>query len=205
MGGGRRAGRKREPERRPKRPTKDLFVTTLHRRPCRWDLIAYELAGALGGAYAKVRPSLAPGGVRFDSDDVPTVGLMLAQGFEVVLRRAVRDEPNGPAARCLDAGAFGPDEADALASRAAADAFGPLLRKYAEDVYDVILPRPDRDLARLSEALAAALRLVLAGRCGPGGDLVASLADPLAPARADLPDNGLPPDPARPSGLGRGR
>src|SRR5436190_18652490 len=106
--GGRRPARR---ERQP-RLSADAFVETLHRRPVRWDLLVYKLSGALTATYQRLRPSLSPGGCRFDSDDLPAVGLVLAQGFDVVLRRMLRDEPEGDLARSIDGGTFGAAEAE---------------------------------------------------------------------------------------------
>jgi hypothetical protein len=199
-GGSKGRGRDRPSlRRRPQLLSSDSFVVTLHRRPCRWDVLVFELSRALSAAYAKLRPSLQ-GILRFGSEDLPAIGLMLAQGFEVILRRVMRDEPAGPVVRAIDAGALRRDEAEALAARVAAEAFDPLLRKYVEDVYDELRPRPDRELSRVVDALAAALRGLLTERCEDRGDLAASFAEPLAPATDLLPANSQPRDPAATTG-----
>ena len=193
-------------ERRGRQPrlAADDFVYSLHRRPVRWDLLVYRLAGALSTAYWRMRTSLSPGGCRFDSDDLPAVGLMLAKGFEVVLRRILRDEPEGDLARLIDAGTFGAPQAEQLAARVAGEAFEPLLRKYAEDVYDVLLPRPDNDLSRVVRVMSEALSGLLTRAADPADKLAATLTDPLAAASPDLPDNLQPRDPA-PAGASRAR
>lgn len=181
---------------RPQHVSRQEFVAALHRRPCAWDVVVYELCLALTKAYAAVRSGLTLGALRLRSQAVPVVGLRLANGFEVALRRLLLGD--AAIAAAADAGRL--DTVAAELARVARDDFDPLLRKFVEDLDDQILPRPDRELERLVGRLEEATAAFLGTRCGPGGDLQPLAAAPLGPAGKALPDNGLPPDPATSSG-----
>jgi hypothetical protein len=80
------------------------------------------------------------------------------------------------------------------------ECFDPLLRKFAEDVEDVILPRPDPDLDRLTARLESRLQEFLQARCTPGAALHPCLAQPLGPPPTGFPNHRLPADPAHSTG-----
>jgi hypothetical protein len=178
------------------------FVALLHRRPRGWDVLVYEMSVALADAYWSVRPSLRPGPLRVAADDLPAVSTMLARGFEVVFRQILRD--NADVAAAVDAGAIPQLLAEEVAARVGRGGFDPILRKFAEDVDDEILPRPDPDLSRLVARLESVVVNTLATRAAPGGDLHAALSAPLSEAPEGFIDNGLPVDPRQSTGRASG-
>src|SRR5947207_442808 len=190
--------------RRGRDTTRPLYLTpaeyamSLHRRAVRWDVLGYELSHALAKAYWSVRPALRVGALRILVDDLPSLSWVLASGFELELRRALREDDALAAA--IDAGSVDDGVAASLAARAARQAFDPLLRKFAEDVGNEILPRPDAELTQLVSALELATRDLLSNRCTPGGDLHPPVVSPLADASDVFSDNRLPIDPGRSSG-----
>lgn len=178
--------------------SRHLFAARLHRRPCLWDVLIHELAVVLSNRYRQISDELSTETFQFASEDLTTVGWMLAKGFEIFAA------PNWPAGCCEDLKGelWQVDEASAerIAECTASQCFDPILRKYVEDTRDIYPGRPHGDLTKLTMALREALGSFLISRCSSGGNLYKCLTNPLADDNRYFPDNGKLPDPS--SGCG---
>lgn len=76
--------------------SRHLFAARLHRRPCLWDVLIHELAVVLSNRYRQISDELSTETFQFASEDLTTVGWMLAKGFEIFAA------PNWPAGCCED-------------------------------------------------------------------------------------------------------
>jgi len=190
-----RRDQKRKTTRRQKTSisSRHLFAAGLHRRPCLWDVLIHELAVVLSNSYRQIRNELSTETFRLASEDLTTVGWMLAKGFEIFVGR------NWPAGSCegLKGELWQLDEASAelIAECTASQCFDPILRKYVEDTRDIYPGRPHGDLTKLTKALREALGSFLISRCSSGGNLYKCLTNPLADDNRYFPDNGESPDP----------
>jgi len=195
-----RRDQKRKTTRRQKASisSRHLLAAGLHRRPCLWDVLIHELAVVLSNSYRQICNELSTETFRLSSEDLTTVGWMLAKGFEIFVGR------NWPAGSCegLKGELWQLDEASAerIAECTASQCFDPILRKYVEDTRDIYPGRPHADLTKLTVALREALGAFLISRCSSGGNLYKCLTNPLADDNCYFPDNGESPDP--PSGCG---
>ena len=185
--------------RRAPRAHRQHYVDRLHRRPCRWDAVVWEVAHSLAKRCAARRSLFAAGGMPLSQWEVPGVALMLARGFDAAFARQLWRDPDLSGA--TDAGSLDGPAFAGLAPVLATECYEPLLRKYAEDAADRYLPRPDPPLEQLAGQLANLTVDLLVTRCAPGGDLRASIVSPVEDATGHFPDNGEPADPA--SGSGR--
>jgi hypothetical protein len=175
------------------------YAQSLHRRPCRWDVLVFELAVQLATTCTQVRVRLLRQPLKIKPQLTDNLGDHLARGFETFLRQWLWGQPAslGPAPDLVN---LTDDVARQIAAAAAQHAYEPLLRKYVQDMQNDLLPTPDRDVTTFAQALADTTSRFLATRCLAGGDLRDALTDPLGSDRGYFPDNGLPADPPRSSG-----
>jgi hypothetical protein len=162
-------------------------------------VLVWEVAQALAKRCAARRSVLAAAGLPLSQWELPGVALMLARGFDAALARQLWRDPEFAGA--VDAGKLHEPALTRLVPLLASECYEPLLRKYAEDVADRYLPRPDPPLAQLAGQLANLTADLLLNRCAPGGgDLRASIVSPAEDATDYFPDNDEPADPAVGSG-----
>lgn len=176
---------------------KEAYVFTLHRKPCRWDVLVFELGLALAERCRQVCVSLSDKRLRFKGEEPGILGRTLGQGFGVLMSRNWPDEAaEGP----MEFWPMNEATAEAAGGRVRRSCLEPLLRKYMLDHGGLYYPRLNPSVQRLAKELSEAVREFLLARCSEGGDLADALVEPLGPTGEYFPDNVLPADPARSTG-----
>src|SRR4051794_17141021 len=73
------------------------FVETLHRQPCRWDILIHVLGGSFSDTIAILRTRLFRTELRVKPDQFAQMGDYFARGFEILIQQWLwgRDESLG--------------------------------------------------------------------------------------------------------------
>ena len=181
------------------------WVSYLHRRPARWDVLLHKLGEDIARRYWYTQVHFRQEIWKLEAEELSDLGMFAAREFG---RRqsyaAIADLAGGQKQpTILDLPKCPPGQRLSLLDRLVADATSAIIdciANYLEIAHNCFVKRNHPDLELLRPRLEQACMRFLRDKCMDDGELVPALLEPAADDSGYFPEGDLPADPAEPSG-----